>query len=196
MRPHQFRHRVGKHTFFTSCKCETAVPVDARLLRYALEEAALDPAVRAIHYRTGPTIECPPASLRGVVLDRTDGRYLLRVYETRPQRSNEEMIRFIYALECHGLQLLERDTSDVLREPLFTNVRAVWSYAGYHVSIRDRLRISLALADGPQTLLELEERARASCDIVAAVCALACLDLVSIDLGEDLLGPRTIVCCR
>jgi hypothetical protein len=62
------------------------------------------------------------------------------------------------------------------------------------VSVTDRLRIGLALEDGePQSLVELEERARPTCDVLAAVCALACEDLVRLNIDAAPLGPRTIV---
>ncbi|MGY3532218.1 hypothetical protein ACVISU_004986 [Bradyrhizobium sp. USDA 4452] len=102
MRPTQLRPRAAVPAFFVSCKCEIEVPVRQPLLRHALEQAALDPSVRAIRYRTGPVIECPPLSLHGVVLDRVDGRFLLRVYETRPERGEDQMARIIYALERYG----------------------------------------------------------------------------------------------
>jgi len=197
MRPTQLRHRVTTPSFFVSCKCETAIPIQQPLLRYALQQAALEPSVRAIRYRTGPDIECPHVSLHGVVLDCADRQFLLRVYETRPKRSEDELARLTYAIERHGLRLLERDGPDIRREPLFSNARVVWSYAQYNVSVTDRLRIGLALEDGePQSLVELEERARPTCDVFAAVCALACEDLVSIKLHHDPLGPRTIVLRR
>jgi hypothetical protein len=196
MRPHPFRNRAAL-SFFASAKCEMAIPVQDSLLLHALRQAAIDPKVRTIHYRTGPEIECPRVSLEGVVLDRVDGSFLLRVHETRPERSADEAAGLAYALKRHGLRLLERDASDVRREPLFSNSRLVWSYARYHVSITDRLRIALALEDGgPQSVLELEERARPNCDILAAVCALACEDLLCIDTCLEPLGLRTVVFSR
>lgn len=195
MRPTQLRPRAAVPAFFVSCKCEIEVSIHHQpLLRHALEQAALDPSVRAIRYPTGPIIECPRVSLHGVVLDRVDGRFLLRVYENRPERSEDELARLSFALERRGLRLLERDASDIRREPLFSNVRMVWSYARYDVSLTDRLRIGLALEEGgPQSLLELEECARPACDTLAAVCALACEDLVRLDIDHIPLGPRTIV---
>src|ERR1700680_4039020 len=60
MRPTQLRHRAAVPALFVSCKCEIPVPIQHQpLLRYALEQAALDPAVQAIRYRKGPIIECP-----------------------------------------------------------------------------------------------------------------------------------------
>jgi hypothetical protein len=121
------------------------------------------------------------------------GAFLLRVCETRPERSDEEVARLTYVLERHGLRLLERDAQDVHREPLFSNARAVWSHAGRHVSLMDRLKIAVALEDGPQPIIELEDRARPICDVVATVCALACENLVRLNIQEAPLGPRTIV---
>lgn len=198
MRPTQLRHRRTMPSFFVSRKCDIAIPIYQPFLRLALEQAALDPSVRAIHYRTGPEIECPcRVSLRGVVLDRADGRFLLRVCETRPVRGTDELARLTYVLARHGLRLLERGASDIRREPLFSNARVVWSYARYNVSLTDRMRIALALEDGkPQSLVELEERARPACDILAAVCALACEDLVRLNIHHAPLGSRTIVLRR
>jgi hypothetical protein len=194
MRPTQLRHRGAFPTFFVSCKCEIAIPVHQPLLRYALQQAALDPSVRAIRYRKGPEIECPRVSLQGVVLDRVDGRFLLRVCETRPDRSDDEMARFTHVLERYDLRLLERDASDIRREPLFSNARAVWSYARYQVSLTDRLRMSIALEEGgPQSIFELEERAWPTCDILGAVCALACEGLLRLNIDHAPLGLRTIV---
>ncbi len=198
MRPTQCRPRAAVPALFVSCKCEIGVPIrQPPLLRYALEQAALDPAVLAIRYRTGPIIECPPLSLHGVVLYRVDGRFLLRVYETQPETDEGQRARLTYALGRYGLRLLERDLIDIRREPLFTNSRTVWSYARHQVSLLDRLRIGLALeGEGPQSLAELEERAHPTRDIVANICALACADLVSLNIHHAPFGRCTIVSAR
>ncbi|MVT64842.1 hypothetical protein GPL21_06945 [Bradyrhizobium pachyrhizi] len=193
MRPTQIRRGLAVPSLFVSCKSEIAIPIRQPLLRYALEQAALEPSVRTIRYRTGPDIECPHVSLHGVVLDRVDGNFLLQVFDHRPERSKDELARVRFALECHGLRLLERDAKDIRREPLFSNARAVWSHAKCRVSLPDRLRIAIALEDGPQSIVELEERTRSTCDILAAVCALACEDVVRLNIDVVPLGPRTTV---
>lgn len=187
------RHPVARQLLFTSCKCRAAIPVYDSLLRYALEQASLDPSVREIRYRTGPQIECPPISLAGAVLRREDGTFLLRVYQTRPERRDEEEARLIFVMEQHGLRLLERDAKDIQREPLFSNSRIVWSHAGYQVSLLDRLRLAVALEQGPQTITELADRSRPACDVLAAVCSLACADLLRLDIRDAPLGPQTLV---
>ncbi|MGY4224973.1 hypothetical protein ACVMIH_002334 [Bradyrhizobium sp. USDA 4503] len=186
--------RKATSTVFSAPKCKVAIPVDSVLQRDALLQASLDPSVRTIHYRKTPNLYGAPPTVRGVVLQRFDGDYLLIVCQTRPGRTEEEHTRLAEMLGSDGLRLLERDALDIRHEPLFSNARAVWHYQRFVVSVHNRLKIAAALAeDGPQSVLELEERARPTCDIVGAVCALACEALVELDLREIPLGPRTIV---
>jgi hypothetical protein len=195
MRPTQFRHCAVPPFTFTSPKCKVAIPVREALLRYALQQASLDPLVRAIRYHKASEIECPKVSLTGVVLDRLDGNFLLKVCETRPKRSEEELARLTYALGRYGLRLLERELPEVKREPLFSNAREVWWHERYDVPLVDRLKIGASLdEDGPQPIFKLKRRARPSCDILAAVCALACENLVKLNISDTRLGPGTMVC--
>jgi hypothetical protein len=190
--------RSNQSALFTSPKCKAAIPVHHFLIRDALAQASLDPSVRSIRYRQTKDLHDRQEELTGIVLNRMDGDFLLVVCEAQPQRSDWALAHFARVLESNGLRLLERDALDVRREPLFSNARAVWSYERYHVSVNDRLRIGAALAeDGPQSIIELEERARSSCDIIAAVCAMACEDLVELlNIYEVPLGTRTIVRAR
>ncbi|MCP3404450.1 hypothetical protein [Bradyrhizobium sp. CCGB01] len=193
MRSNQLHVRAAP-AFFTSPKCKVAIPIHHTLVRDALAQASLDPSVRAIGYRQTPDLHDRQERLNGIVLNRMDGDFLLAVCETRPQRSDWELAHLSGVLESNGLRLFERDALDIRREPLFSNARAVWSHERYHVCVIDRLKIAAALAeDGPQSILELEERARPSNDILAAVCALACEDLVQLSICDMPLGPRTIV---
>jgi hypothetical protein len=196
MRITQLRHQAAAPVLFASPKCRVAIPVCNILLRDALQQASLESSVRAIRYREATDLQGSPVPLTGVVVDRVDGNFLLVVCEALPARSNEELARLTAALESNGLRLLERDALDIRREPLFSNARLIWSQERYHVSLQDRLRIAAALADGPQSILDLEERVRPSCDILAALCALACADLVELNIHDTALGPRTIVLGR
>src|ERR1700737_1665986 len=157
MRTTQFRHCATGPVFFASSKCKVAIPVREVLLRYALQQASLESTVRAIRYRKASDLQCPQVSLTGVVLDRVDGNFLLKVCERRPERSDEEVARLAYALESNGLRLLERDALDIKGEPFFSTPRAVWSHKRYHVPLKDNQKIAAALPeDGAQALLELE----------------------------------------
>jgi hypothetical protein len=184
------RRSVARPMLFTGPKCRVAIPVHDPLLLDALQQASLAASVRSIDYRTGPQIECPPVSLAGVVLHKEEGRFLLRVGD-RPHRSPEHEA---HVIGRHGLRLLERGVADIRSEPLFSNARAVWSHAGRHVSLVDRLKIGMALEEnGPQSIAQLEECARPACDIVGAVCALACENLLRLDIACAYLGHRTLV---
>ncbi|RQH12669.1 hypothetical protein [Bradyrhizobium sp. RP6] len=57
----------------------------------------------------------------------------------------------------------------------------------------ERLKISVALEDGPQSIIQLQDRTRLTCDFVGALCALACEGLVRLDIYDTALGPHTIV---
>jgi hypothetical protein len=196
MHSNQFRHGAAP-AFVLGPKCSVAIPVGNDLQRDALQQASLDPSVRAIHYRKAPDPDGTPSTPLSVVLQRIDGDFLLVVCETRPRRTEADLARLADVLESNGLRLLERDGSDIRREPLFSNTHTVWSLERFPVSVNNRLKIAAALAeDGPQSILELEERARPSCDIIAAVCALACEALVDLDIRETPLGWRTVVRAR
>jgi len=184
---------LARPLLFTSPKCRVAIPVDDVLLRYALQQASLDSSVREISYRSGPQLECPAISLAGVVLRSDSGTFLLSVHETRLDRSEEEIARLAYVFDRYGLRLLERDARDIRREPVFSNARAIWSHAGRDVSLTDRLRIGVALEYGPLSIFELEHLAQPSCDIVDAVCALACEDLLRLNIQDAPLSARTFV---
>jgi hypothetical protein len=195
MRTTQIRRCAAAPGFFITRKCKVAIPTREALLRYALQQASLESRVRAMRYHKALEIRCPQVSLGGVVLNRVDGNFLLKVCERRPYRSKEEVAHLDCTLESNGLRLLERDALDIKSEPLFSNARAVWSFNHYDVPLTDTLKIAAALdGHGLQSILELEERARPTCDILAALCALACEDLVELDnIREIRLGPDTMV---
>lgn len=193
MHGHQILRKAASTTF-SGPKCRVAIPIESVLQRDALREASLDAAVRSIHYRKAPNPHGMPPTLMSVVLQRVDGDFLLTVCERRPQRSLADYARLTEVLAAAGLRLLERDAVDIRREPIYSNVREVWSNQRFHVNISDRLKIGAALSEeGPQSILELEERSRPSCDIVAAVCALTCEGLLELDFREVPLGVRTLV---
>lgn len=189
----QTRRRLARPLLFASPKCRVAIPVNDVLFRYALQQASLDCAVREINYRVGPRVECPPISLTGAVLRKEGGAFLLRVHEVRHARGEEEGARLKFVLQRYGLQLLERDAQDIFHEPLFSNAKNVWSHAGERVSLIDRLKFSVALGERPQRIIDLEAWARPNCDVLGAVCALACENLVQLNLHDAPLGPETIV---
>lgn len=195
MRNSQLLDTTIAPTFFTAPKCKVAVPVRDPLLRDALLQASLTPAVRAISYRA-PDLHGAEPSIAGAILDRIDGSFLLAVCPARPWRSDEELARITALLEGEGLRLLVREASDITRDPLFSNARLVWSHARYTIPLHDRLKIAAALAEGDRSIVEIEEYARPNCDVLAAICALAFENVVEFNNADDPLTPHTIVHSR
>jgi hypothetical protein len=83
---------------------------------------------------------------------------------------------------------------EIRREPRYANARLVWSHRETPVSVGLRLRILLKLLDeGPMPLGELLKSIRSEVDPAPAVMALACANLVELDLLSQPLSPTTIV---
>ncbi|UPJ53405.1 hypothetical protein IVB30_20070 [Bradyrhizobium sp. 200] len=196
MRSSQFRKRTIAPVFFTGSKCEVAIPIRSVLLRDALRQASLEPEVCAIRYRQAPHILGAQVSLTGVILDRVDGTFLLALCKVRPRCDEKQPRQFEKMLESRGLKLLERDESDIRSEPLFSNTAEIWLHERYPVPLNDRLRISAALEDGPQSIVDIEDRARPNCDIFCAICSLACENLIEIHIRDAPLGLNTVVRSR
>jgi hypothetical protein len=197
MRVTQFRSRssAAASRLVTSAKCETAIAARDVLLRDAIVQASLDPAVQAIEF--GP-LEVPDPSLAvgATVIERDGQRILLdhRVCERAPPRTVDEEGSLLLALEDLGLRLAPLDVREIRKEPRFTNCREVWRYHNHDVPLRDRLQIMQALAEeGPQSIMELANRVSPTVDIVPSVCSLACANILELELAEKPLGPRTMI---
>jgi hypothetical protein len=95
---------------FISCKTATAIPTRCSLVRDALIQATLDPAVRAIEFVASARVRAQTVALDAVVIARDDGRWLLDVVEARPLRDAESEGLALLAqdelgLPAHSLQL-------------------------------------------------------------------------------------------
>jgi hypothetical protein len=182
---------------FVSAKTTTAIPASCPLLRDALVQASLDPVVRSIEFIASARVRQAQIELNAVVLDRDDGRYLLDVVPARPLRDIEREGLVLIALDELALPSIVLTAADIEREPRFANSRLVWSYRMHPVGIGMRLRILQALADdGPMSLATLLSAVRGERDPSPAVMALACSNLVELDLTSAPLGPSTIARCR
>jgi hypothetical protein len=173
-----------------------AIPVRHHLLRDALAQAALDPAVRAIEYL--PAVQASRTTkVDAIVLDRVNGRHYLDIVEARPRQSIAQHLFVAQALLDLGLRPHARTEEDILREPHCTNVRTVWALVGHPVPVGLRLQVLGALTDdGAMALAELLSRLRCDRDPAPGVMALACLNLIELDLTSAPLGPATIVRLR
>jgi hypothetical protein len=192
MRATQFKRQITN--VFSTAKCPVAIPVSDSAFRDALILAALDPAVRSIEFLSLASISMFSFGLNGIVLDRGNARYFLHIERKDSYWSPvvEETLR--QSLDERGLKYIKADSEYLRREPRLSNCREVWRYARASVPFCDRLQIMGCLAEeGPQSLFELEMRINPSNDLGASIYALACADLLELELETQPLGPRTIV---
>jgi hypothetical protein len=182
---------------FLSAKTSTAIPARNPLVRDALVAASLDPAVRSIDYIASARVAAASVKLCAIVIFRDDGRYLLDVLEARPLREFDAEGLAQIALRDLGLTPLTITRADIKREPRYTNSKLVWTYRMHPVGFAMRMRVlSVLQEDGPMAMGRLLSSIQADRDPSPAILALACSDLLELDLFTEPLGPSTIVRSR
>jgi len=156
-----------------------------------------DAQVRSIGYVASAVIASRPIELDAVVVTRDDGRFVLDVVPCRRARNVEEERLTSIALAELGLAPIVLTEREIRREPRYANARLVWSYRHIPVSVGLRMCIlQLLLDDGPMPLGEVLKSVRSDRDPTPAVMALACADLLVLDLVSQPLGPATIARSR
>jgi len=181
---------------FVSAKTATAIPARHPALRDALIQASLDPQVRSIAYVASTSVASEQVKLDVVVIQRDEGRFLLDVVPARRVRDVEENGLGRMALTELGLKQIILTSEEIRHEPRYTNARLVWSYREISVPVGLRMHIlQMLLDEGPMPLGELLKSIRSEHDPAPAVMALACADLLHLDLVSRPLSPTTIVRC-
>ena len=179
---------------FISAKTKTAIPTSCVLVRDALVQATLDPAVRAIGRRAQAGCVSAPVDVPAIIIVRDDGRFYLDVDEV-PHAP--DWAKTTAVLENEGFRPLVLTATDINREPHLTNARLVWNCRMNPVGITVRMSVLQVLADdGPMTLSQLLSSIQSDRDPSPAVMAMACSDLIELDLMSVPLGPKTIVRAR
>lgn len=178
---------------FTGAKCAGGIPFSSPLMREALLQASLDREVTRIEYVTSAQL---PHAVGAVVIHRDGKRFALDI-----RRGGEDIAaegaEFETVVREHRLELLPITETELRREPRFGNSKLAWLYARHPVNIDDRMRILQMLADeGPLTLGEIVRDSRFHREPSSAVMALACSDLIELDLDSHPLGPETTVRIR
>jgi hypothetical protein len=182
---------------FVSAKTTTTIPAACALVQDALVQASLDPQIRAIEYIAQARVGAIPADLNAIVLTRDDGRFTLDVVAARQVRDVGSERLALSAFGDLGLSPIVLTAADIGREPRFANSRLVWSYRQHPVGVSMRMRIlQVLLDDGPMPLSRLLSAVRSERDPSPAIMALACSDLIEIDLVSEPLGPSTMVRSR
>ncbi|MFK4522945.1 hypothetical protein ABIF90_000926 [Bradyrhizobium japonicum] len=179
---------------FVSAKTTVPIPAQHSAVRDALIQASLDRQVHSIVLVPSVSVAGDQIKLNAVVLQRGDGRFLLDVVPARPIRTFEDQQLEQLALAELGLKTIVLTVDEIRREPRYTNGRLVWSYRQSTVPVGLRLRILLTLRDeGPMLLGDLLKSIQGDVDPAPAVMALACANLVELDLVSRPLGPATVV---
>jgi hypothetical protein len=189
---------VDRSGLFVSQKSsKLAIPVRHHLLRDALAQAALDAAVRSIEYVGSVRTASTTVKVDAIAIESDDGRRYLDVIEARPRRSMAQQLIVAQILCELGLRPWVLEEADILSEPRCTNVRTVWAHVDHPVAFGLRMQVLGALTDdGTMPLAELLSRLRCDRDPAPGVMALACLNLIELDLTSAPLGPATIVRLR
>jgi hypothetical protein len=195
-RPH-LRFRVSIHLHGKSGS------ILFRRVRFGYSSATSCPAGRAhpgvarsadaLHCLRRVDVCCVRAG-KALVIQRGEGRFLLDVVPARCVRDVEEKGLGRIALTELGLKQIILTTEEIRHEPRYTNARLVWSYREISVPVGLRMHIlQMLLDEGPMPLGELLKSIRSEHDPAPAVMALACADLLYLDLVSRPLSPTTIV---
>jgi hypothetical protein len=179
---------------FVSAKTTTAIPVRHPGLREALIQLSLDPQVRSIEYVASVRVASAQVTIDAVVIQHDDGRYVLDVVPARAVRDIEDEGLVQIALGELELKPLVLTAEEIRREPRRTNANLIWSHNDVTVPIGLRMRIlQILLDEGPMPLGQLLKSLAGESDPAAAVMALACANLVHLDLCDQPLSPTTLV---
>jgi hypothetical protein len=196
MRLIHHRRRRLSHNLVNSPKCAAAIHAASPLHRDLLVQSSLDPHVRSIEFADEVIHRDRAASPRSIVLNRDDGRFMMDVVGVDARRDPEDRQNLLTELDSLGISLLEVKPEEIRREPRCGNARRIWEFRDENPTMRHRDRILDFLSErGPQTVHELEVLAT-SFDMLPTVCALACADIVEIDIDGCPLGSRTVVRAR
>jgi hypothetical protein len=186
----------GLPILFVSAKTTTAIPVRHPALRDVLILASLDPQVRSIHYVASARVASAQVTIDAVVVQDDLGRYVLDVVPARVPRDFEDQGLVPIALDELKLESLVLTAEEIRREPRRSNANLIWSHNDVTVPIGLRMRILQVLLDeGPMPLGQLLKSVAGESDLAAAVMALACANLVHLDLHAQPLSPTTPVRC-
>jgi hypothetical protein len=182
---------------FTSAKTTTAIPIRHPAIWDALLQLSLDPAVFLIDYVAWATVESEQVDLDAIVVQGEGGRFLLDVAPARRIRDLENEGLALLGLRELNLPTRILTSEDLRREPRFSNSRLVWLCSRHHVSPDLRMRIlNLLSSRRSMKMGQLLQEIQGDSGGSRAVMALACNDLIEIDLVSQPLGPTTIVRSR
>jgi hypothetical protein len=190
---HRPRARAGT---ISTRKTTGAIPAPLPLTRDLVVQSCLDRSVRRVEFLDRVAYDGTVVLARSDVVSRDDGRFFVDVPDTRPVRpvGHDEILRL--GLYAQGITRIVVDAATIRREPRRGNARLIWEHRAAPVASRDRERILHHLAEhGPCTIGQLARRVTTA-DAMTTVCAMACDDLIDIDIDTAQLDDGTAVGLR
>jgi hypothetical protein len=183
--------------YFEAAKTISPIPIVAPLVREALIQFSLDPAVRAIDLMPQLPVRSDD-EIRGIILVGETSRALLDFPELAPARQSDDRALTLLPQHENGPPVIRRVTAAALRrEPRAGNCRMVWACRHRRVVVDDRIRVlELLNEEGPLPLTRVAGEMCFARGVISAVLAMACADLVEIELERAPLGPKTVVRMR
>lgn len=177
---------------FASAKAVRPIPVESAMRMDALIQAALDPEVFTIDYVPGVLVKGVEFLLRGIVLAGETGRTLLDLPDDGPTPDVDQVGLLLLAAESLGLPIVTRTAEELRANPFAENCMLVWRSRSHRIHPGDQVRVLQHLEENePCRLIDVAGVVRSSPDGVSAVLALACQDLLELDLRLAPLGPWT-----
>jgi hypothetical protein len=171
-------HRsVRRQPLFWGAKCPTPILHHERWQRDALIALALDPKIARLDQVDEPRVRGVLYSV-GATL-RSGEPIVLRFVE------NETALR--WSQPCKGIAVIDR--MSVLNTPGLEARRSIWQARDAVITATNRYRVATALAgtdDGLPLRDVIEMVSGRSQDVVETVCALACEDVIWIDVSRGL----------
>lgn len=188
------RPAPGNEDSFKSAKTSGPIPARHSLVQQALIIATLDPHVQAIEHIAATKVRGMSVAIDAIVIADCAGRRLLDIPGTKPLLDLDEEALGLLATAELGLARLTMTRADIAREPRAANCGLVWACRHMRVTASDRVRLLASLdEETSMTLLRAGSEIRHATDPIGAVLALACQDLLEVDLQTGPLGPGTSV---
>jgi hypothetical protein len=190
------RPRARPVARFEGVKVTSLIPVRTRAVFDALVVAALDPEIRSLSPAAPVVIDlggAPAEHVPDFVVTTESGAIVIDIRSsTSPDASQARYGAVAAALAAQGIRYEVREPPAVHGSPLLTNARAIWSCRHAAVSAADQVRAVDAVRSGPAPLAEVARAVRTG-DGIAGVLALACRNVLAVDLATIPLGPDSLV---
>src|SRR5665647_2442986 len=126
---------------FIAAKARVAVPWTHDLVRCALIQASLDPAVRTIDFIPTVAAYGKIIELDAIVFRSDAGRQMLDIPELRRLRDIDDEGLALLASDQLRLSMLTLNAADLRREPKASNSSLVWRCRHTPVRAQDRVRV-------------------------------------------------------